>query len=120
MLDKYGYLRCDFCHRKIEKLSEDDAIADICPHGWTDWKTADKHACYHCSEILPDHNFPYETYYAGRYRWVVSKDGLTKEKRVFDLFPDIHGNTEKLTECYSVSKTRKIRPQTKQTVLEVC
>jgi len=111
VLDKYGYLRCDFCRRKIEKLSEDDALGDLIGHGWSDWRTAKKHSCYHCSERLPDHNFPYETYFAGRYRWVLSEDGWTKEQRVYELCPDLKNpNSEKMAECYFVRKSRRITP----------
>ncbi len=43
---------CDKCKREIQALTEDDALCDIEGHGWTDWKTADKHLCYGCADKL--------------------------------------------------------------------
>lgn len=62
-------LRCEKCRKPIEELTEEQALADMEVHGWTDWKTAHHIACYHCWERFPvfGNPFTYETYFAGRY-----------------------------------------------------
>ncbi len=78
---------CDNCGRELIALTEEEALADITPHGWTHWKTAICHYCFKCSDEIwqppcdecethpcykgrdcwanpPQHIFPYETYYA--------------------------------------------------------
>lgn len=80
-------LLCDKCGFEIEALSEEDALADIEIHGWTDWKTAQRTYCFECEERIwsppcelcyskkcerdedcwaepPSSIIPYETYFA--------------------------------------------------------
>ena len=84
---KSGRPFCDRCNREIQALTEQECLDDIIPHGWTNWKTAEYHYCFKCSDELwqppcgecethpcmkgrdcwanpPLHIFPYETYYA--------------------------------------------------------
>ena len=88
-------LRCETCHRKIEKLSEREALDDISPHGWTNWKTAHSIKCFDCASRFDD----YETYYAGR----IKKGHPDK---VFQMFPDMD-NPEKEIECYCYRNNTK-------------
>ena len=78
---------CDYCKRELEALTEAKCLEDITPHGWTNWRDAQVHCCFKCSDTLwqppcgdcetypcnkgrdcwanpPQHLFPYETYYA--------------------------------------------------------
>ena len=87
-----GKAHCDSCGRELRRLSEEECLEDIIPHGWTDWRTAYKHYCYECPNELwdppcgicetqpchrgsdcwatpPLHLFPYETYYAENIPW---------------------------------------------------
>ena len=80
---------CNNCKKEIQALTEDECLEDICGHGWSNWRTAQVHYCYECSDLLwqppcgecethpcergrecwanpPLHIFPYETYYAER------------------------------------------------------
>jgi len=82
-----GHVFCDNCKEELQRLTEEECLNDWIPHGWTKWRTADKHYCYECSDKLwdppcgecrtqpctrgrdcwaspPLHIFPYETYYA--------------------------------------------------------
>ena len=65
-MEKDNKLYCDFCKRRIEMLTQEQALNDLPGHGWTDWKTAHKHSCMDCPDDLPEHNFPYETYFGQR------------------------------------------------------
>lgn len=87
MTIKNGVPFCDYCNCELVALTEEECLNDIRAHGWTDWKDAQVHCCYSCSEKLwqppcevcetepcekgrdcwaspPQHLFPYETYYA--------------------------------------------------------
>lgn len=55
-------LRCETCKRRIETLSEEEALNDLQGHGWTKWETATHLKCYDCATDYDD----YTTYYAGR------------------------------------------------------
>jgi hypothetical protein len=78
---------CDYCKRELEAKTEQECLDDIIPHGWTDWRDAQVHCCFKCSDEMwqppcgecqthpcekgrdcwsgpPQHLFPYETYYA--------------------------------------------------------
>lgn len=65
---------CEECKKEIEALSEEDASADIIGHGWSDFKTAQKHLCEPCVERIRKecgyresiviYHIPYETYIA--------------------------------------------------------
>jgi len=84
---------CNECEREIEALTLEEQMEDIFPHGWSNWRTAHKHYCFDCSNLIckkvnyppcgecrthpcrkgndcwatpPLHIFPYETYYAER------------------------------------------------------
>lgn len=71
-------LRCDSCHKRIEELSEEEALNDITPHGWTNLTTAHSTKCFDCASDNDD----YETYYAGRI-----KRGYPN--RVYQKVPDV-------------------------------
>lgn len=75
MVEKNGKLYCDFCGKRIEKLTQEEALNDLMPHGWTEWQTAQAHSCMDC----PNKYHSYETYYGHRIkrghpgkRWVKS------------------------------------------------
>ena len=89
-------LRCEVCKRRVEVLSEEDAINDIEGHGWTNWQTANHIKCFDCA----NDNDEYETYYAGRI-----KRGYPN--RYYRVLPDIKGGTDKLVECYTERSTPK-------------
>ena len=91
---KKGKPYCDGCGCELQRLSEEQCLEDIIPHGWTEWGTAHKHYCHKCPNELwtppcgicetqpctrgrdcwatpPLHLFPYETYYASGIPWIV-------------------------------------------------
>lgn len=90
IVDIKAYLKCQTCKRRIETLSEEEALEDLEPHGWTNWKTANAIKCFDCATDYDD----YETYYAGR----IKKGYPT---RVYMLIPDISGNSGRMIECYT-------------------
>lgn len=84
---KNGVPFCDYCHNELVALTREECLNDIRGHGWINWRDAQVHCCYNCSEKLwqppceicethpcekgqdcwstpPQHLFPYETYYA--------------------------------------------------------
>ncbi|MGD6807534.1 MAG: hypothetical protein ACQCN4_11315 [Candidatus Bathyarchaeia archaeon] len=86
---KSGVPFCNYCEKELVALTEEEALADITSHGWTNWRTASVHCCFECSDKMwkppcgecethpcergrdcwaspPLHLFPYETYYADR------------------------------------------------------
>ena len=81
-------LRCETCNRKIQELTEEEAMNDLEGHGWTNWKTAHHIKCFDCVNQYDE----YETYYAGRI-----KKGYPN--RVYRMAPDLK-NLEKEVECY--------------------
>jgi hypothetical protein len=91
-------LKCDSCGKRIEELSEDEAIDDLPGHGWTNYQTAHSCKCFDCASDNDD----YETYYAGRIK-------RGHPGKVFMMCPDIKGNNpDKLIECYSQS-TKEVK-----------
>ena len=90
-------LRCEVCKRRIEVLSEEDAINDMEGHGWTNWQTANYIKCFDCA----NDNDSYETYYAGRI-----KRGYPN--RYYMMLPDIKGGTDKLVECYTERSNNRV------------
>lgn len=63
-------IRCGVCGKFIEALTEEEALADMEGHGWTNMHTAHERVCYHCANRSHPSGFDYETYYAGRVRIV--------------------------------------------------
>jgi hypothetical protein len=90
ILPSQDVLRCEICHRRIEALTEDEALNDMDAHGWTNWKTAHSVKCFDCANDYDE----YETYYAGRI-----KRGYPN--RVYRLLPDLTKKGKlKYVDCY--------------------
>jgi hypothetical protein len=87
MVVKNNVPYCDYCRRELEAKTEQECLDDIIPHGWTNWRDAQVHCCYACSDGIwkppcdecethpcekgrdcwaspPLHLLPYETYFA--------------------------------------------------------
>jgi hypothetical protein len=100
---KNGVPYCDYCNKELVALREEEALGDIEPHGWTDWRTASVHACFECYDNMweppcgecethpcqkgrecwanpPLHLFPYETYFANKlgetYAWKMDAEAI--------------------------------------------
>lgn len=71
-------LKCDVCKRRIEELSEQEAMDDLPGHGWCDYTTASSVKCFDCATS----NDEYETYYAGRIK-------RGQKGKVFMMMPDL-------------------------------
>lgn len=41
---------CEYCHREMQALTPRQALDDIRPHGWHNWRTAVCHVCFDCSD----------------------------------------------------------------------
>ena len=85
---KNGVPFCKYCEKELVALTEEECLADIEGHGWSNWKTASVHSCNTCFHKMwqppceicethpcersgcwaspPLHIFPYETYFADR------------------------------------------------------
>ena len=84
-------LYCEACGKRIEALSEEEALEDLEGHGFP-MEQASHYKCFDCASQYDD----YETYYAGRIK-------RGHPGKVFQKMPDISGNNpDKLVECYSV------------------
>jgi hypothetical protein len=104
----FKMLKCEVCKRRIEELTQEEAMEDLPGHGWSDWQTAHHIKCYDCATQYEE----YETYYAGRI-----KRGYPG--KVFQKFPDIQNPEHKEVECYSVS-VKQVRKDNKKEVKAGC
>ena len=76
-------LHCETCHKRVESLTEEEALNDLEGHGWTNHETAQHIKCFDCATNYDE----YETYYAGRI-----KRGYPN--RVWQKLPDVKTGKE--------------------------
>jgi hypothetical protein len=51
---KNGIPYCDECHGELVRLSEEEALNNMRPMGWTNYRTATAHYCFDCYDMMFD------------------------------------------------------------------
>ena len=91
MIGRNNCVYCDYCRARIEKLTEQEALDSMSVEGWTNYETADRHACLDCANNQGS-LLPYETYVAMR----------IKRGKLLAHFPDIQDpDNDQEVECHT-------------------